>query len=109
MREKLLWATIMILGVTLAASRAQAPAAAPGRFQLFVAERETGRSKGPVVFRIDTQSGEVSTYHEGFSLPSETGEKTSERWAFWEKVDEQWIMHDGVQEAGDAVKRSARQ
>jgi hypothetical protein len=108
MREKLLWATVMILGATLAASRAQAPAAAVGRFQLFSAERETGRSKGPVVFRIDTQTGEVFTYHEGFSLPSETAEKTSERWAFWEKVDEQWIMHDGIQEAGDAVKRSAR-
>jgi len=106
MKEKLLWFAVVILGAMLATSRAQSPMPnTAGRFQLFMFERETGRSKGPVVFRIDTQTGEVSTYHEGFLLPSETPDKKDYRFSFWGKIDEQWTMYDAVEEARRARKQ----
>ena len=106
MKKKLLFAVIAILGLFLAASRAQAPASPVAKFQLFAAECETGDGRVPTVFRINTQTGEVFTYRDGRMPPSETPDKVVESWRYWKKVDEQWIFHDGLQEAAEAVKRS---
>jgi hypothetical protein len=109
MKEKLLWASIVVLGLALVASRAQSPSTPPlaPRFQMFAAERETGRSssKGPVVFRLDTQTGEVATYQEGFLLASETLDKKPYRFSFWRKVDEQPTMIDAIEEAKQDKRR----
>jgi hypothetical protein len=64
MREKLLWATMVILGVVFATSRAQSPApqpANPGRFQLFIGPNPQlhGTNQATVLYRINTATGDT--------------------------------------------------
>jgi hypothetical protein len=73
MREKLLWAVVLILGVAFTTSRAQAPEPAlASRFQLFVA--------GEFVYRIDTQTGRTCLHLRG----SRQGQLVNE----WRVVEE---------------------
>jgi hypothetical protein len=103
MNTKLPWIFIAVLGVLLVASRAQTPGSAVGavpRFQLFDGENKAG---GTVVFRIDTQTGEVSGYQEGSLAPNESPTQRTLRYAYWQKVDEKWVLHDRIEEIRQAA------
>jgi hypothetical protein len=92
MKEKLLWATIIVLGVTFTASRAQpptppySPSSPPGRYQLVIGPNPqvAGINQVTTLYRIDTATGETwalnSTYDT--SRPNNRGE------AAWFHVDE---------------------
>ena len=60
MREKLLWSTIVLLGVVLIASHAQSPARPEsqiGRYQIVV--MPSGSGEQAQVFRLDTATGKT--------------------------------------------------
>jgi hypothetical protein len=67
MREKLLWISVVILGVVLTASHAQSPAPrtpAPafgdvGRYQLFSGPIPSEAGEGNALYRIDTRTGKT--------------------------------------------------
>jgi hypothetical protein len=108
MRDKLLWLAVAVLAAMLVTSRAQSPTPQASsnypRFQLFVAEREidSPRDKGPLVYRIDTQTGEVATYREGV-VQNVGSDKKPYPYRYWEKVDEKFVLHDGFAEVGRAL------
>jgi hypothetical protein len=59
-------------------------------------ELQTAHDKGPFVFRLDTQTGTVDTYHTGgFETP---GDKRAVRYSYWEKTDEKLVFHDVTEE-----------
>jgi|HubBroStandDraft_6_1064221.scaffolds.fasta_scaffold731844_1 hypothetical protein len=69
MKERLLWATVILLGVMLIASNAQAPSGQVGRYQLLAGKHDVS-GKDQVVeqndlFRIDTVTGVTSYYYAG--------------------------------------------
>jgi hypothetical protein len=64
MREKLLWITVVILGVVLTASRAQTPTAQSplpgtqvGRYQIIATQADS--TYGVRVYRLDTVTGKT--------------------------------------------------
>ena len=89
MRDKLLWASMVILAVLFTASRAQSPSPAPnpsvqeygGRYQLY----SVGASPGNVgmLYRIDTVTGRTSV----FLISERTA--TAPGIAYWREVMEE--------------------
>jgi hypothetical protein len=103
MREKLLWISIAVVSALLATSRAQSPTQAPAtaRFQLFAAEqisvsltgKQGSEEKRPVIMRLDTQTGQTWTYHEGNQTTVTESGPGVQMYTCWQKVDESRIMH----------------
>ncbi len=71
MRTKLLWITVVILGVVLTASRAQSPAphqpSMPasgdvGRYLLYAGPSASNMADGNYLYRIDTRTGRTWWY-----------------------------------------------
>jgi hypothetical protein len=95
MNTKLLWVVVAVLCALFVTSRAQTPTApVPLRFQIF--------SAGNVVFRIDTQTGQVSAYRDGVVGVSDSPVGRPLRYGYWQKIDEKWLMHDPAEEARQA-------
>ena len=108
MKEKLLWATIAALGAILATSHAQSTAPTPtvglGRFQIVATERVSATGlKGPVVMRLDTQTGEVWTYQEGAVESGPKADSKTYRYGYWRKVDSALVLYDIGIEADKAT------
>jgi C4-dicarboxylate-specific signal transduction histidine kinase len=67
MKEKLLWISIVLLGVMLIASNAQSPSSQVGRYQLLGAKHDVSGKEQVFeqndLFRIDTVTGVTSYYY----------------------------------------------
>jgi hypothetical protein len=99
MNMKLPWVILAVLCALFVTSHAQTPAgsAAPQRFEIFSTAR--------AVFRIDTQTGQVSTYQEGTVGVGDSPTGRPLRYAYWQRIDEKWLMHDTAEEARQAEMR----
>jgi hypothetical protein len=108
MKQTIPWIVAVILGVLLVGSRSQLSSQPPtnstGRFQIVGAEHNVGGTPSNdqgVVFRIDTQTGEVSTYEASLDL---SADGRLLRFGYWRKVDEKYTYHDVRKEAKQATE-----
>jgi hypothetical protein len=95
MITKLPWVVVVVLCALFVSSHAQTPgSSAPQRYQIY--------STDHAVFRIDTQTGQVSAYREGSVGVGDSPTGRPLRYAYWQRIDEKWLWHDPAEEARQA-------
>ena len=102
------WIAVTVLSVVLITPHAQPPTpstlsgGSQSRFQLYTVPDT--RIEYPHVYRIDIQTGETAVLKKSeMQLAGDPPNRL--RYAYWQKIDEQFILHDVIAEVRNAPRR----